>query len=76
MEHSISIIMKQEQFTTTILTAARGKFLTQATSDIDISERIIATKIALGKNDSPDNWCEISAEDAEYFENQRAQAEA
>lgn len=60
--------MKKTSFTTIILTAARGKYLTQASQDIDIKERVIATKVALGSNDSSDNWCEITAEDKEEFE--------
>lgn len=66
--------MKQTEFTTIILTAARGKYLTQASQDIDITKRVIGTKIALGSNDSPDNWCEISKADAEEFERLKNEA--
>ena len=59
--------MKKTSFTTIILTASKGKYLTQATSDIDIQDRVICNQVALGKNDSPDNWCEISKADAEEF---------
>lgn len=66
--------MKQTSFTTIILTAARGKYLTQATQDINIQERVIGTQIALGSNDSPDNWCEISKADKEEFERLKDEA--
>ena len=58
--------MKSEQFTTTILEAEEGHFLTQA-KDVDIKDRIIASKIALGKYDSAENWKEISSEEAETY---------
>lgn len=66
--------MKQTEFTTIILTAGRGKYLTQASQDVDIKDRIIGQKVAIGANDSPDNWCEISESDKEEFERQRAEA--
>lgn len=66
--------MKQTEFTTIILTAGRGKYITQASQDIDIKDRVIGTKIALGSNDSPDNWCEISKADAEEFERLKNEA--
>lgn len=66
--------MKQTSFTTIILTAGRGKYLTQASQDVDIKDRVIGKKVALGANDSPDNWCEISEADKEEFERQRTEA--
>lgn len=60
--------MKQESFTTIMLEAEEGKFLTQAANKITIPDRIIATKIALDVNDSPENWKEITAEEAEEIE--------
>lgn len=58
--------MITEEFKTIILKADEGKYLTQAT-DVDIKERIIATTIALGKFDKPENYKEISAEEAEEY---------
>lgn len=60
--------MKQTSFTTIIIEAEEGKFLTQVSNDIDINERVIGKKIAIGSNDSPDNWCEITADEKEQFE--------
>lgn len=66
--------MRQESFTTIIIEAEEGKFLTQASQDIDIKDRVIGTKVALGRNDSPDNWCEISKADKEEFERLKNEA--
>lgn len=63
--------MKQQTFTTTILEAEEGMYLTQASEDIDIKERIVGTTVAVGRNDSPDNWKEISAEQAEEYNSLR-----
>ena len=61
--------MNTEQFITTILTPSEGYFyLTQKDNTIDIKDRIIATKLALGKNDNPDNWIELAQEEGfEYI---------
>lgn len=53
--------MKQESYTTILLKADENKFITQADQDIDIKDRVIGTVVALGANDSPDNWKEIDA---------------
>lgn len=65
--------MKQETFTTIILEADNGKYLTQS-ADVDPRERIIAKEVALGRNDSPLNWCEVSATVAERLERERNEA--
>lgn len=54
--------MELTEFTTTVLTAKEGTYLTQ-TEDVDIRRRIVATKVALGKNSSPEEWKEISEEE-------------
>lgn len=60
--------MIQESFTTVILKANEGFYLTQKDTNIDIKDRIIATTLALGKNDSVDNWIEITQEEGfEYI---------
>lgn len=59
--------METKQFTTTILTAAEGKSLTQADNNLDIRERIIAYTVAIGANDTPDNWVEITKEQADEY---------
>lgn len=66
--------MKQTSFTTIILTAGRGKYLTQASQDIDIKDRVIGKRVALGANDSPENWCEISEADKGEFERLKNEA--
>lgn len=58
--------MKSTEFTTTILKPDEGYFLTQV-EDVDIRNRVIATTVALGKNDSADNWKEINSEIAEEY---------
>lgn len=51
-----------KEFNTTVITAEEGKYLTQS-FDLDIENRVIATTVALGKNDSVDNWKEITKEE-------------
>lgn len=63
--------MTTESFTTTVLTAASGCFLTQA-ADIDPRLRVVASTVALGRNDAPENWREIDAAEADAL---RAAAE-
>ena len=61
--------MNTQQFTTIILTPSEGYFyLTQKDDTIEIKDRIVSTKLALGKNDNPDNWKEITQEEGfEYI---------
>lgn len=51
-----------KDFNTTVITAEEGKYLTQS-FDLDIENRVIATTVSLGKNDSVDNWKEITKEE-------------
>lgn len=51
--------MTSENFTSIILTAEGDNYLTQ-TADVDLSERIVATKVALGKYSTLDDWKEIT----------------
>lgn len=55
--------MKQRQYTTTILTAEDGMYITQAT-DVDIASRIVAKEIAVGDGVTPQDYKEISTEEA------------
>lgn len=59
--------MEAKQFTTTILTAAEGKSLTQADNNLDIRNRIIASCVAIGANDSASNWVEITKAQADEY---------
>lgn len=65
--------MVQESFTTVVLKASDGFFLTQ-TEEVDIKERIIATVVALGKYDAPQNWREIPKEEAEEYNRLKEEA--
>lgn len=65
--------MTTTNFTTIILKPEPGNFITNA-NNVDIRDRIIATTIALGKNDVAENYIEISAEKAEEYK--RLQDEA
>lgn len=62
--------MEVKEFTTTILTATDGNFLTQSDNDIELINRIVCTQIALGKNDKASNYKEISAAEAEELKEQ------
>ena len=55
--------MITSQFTTTILRPDEGHYLTEA-NEVDIKVRSFSTGIALGANDSADNYKEI--DEAEY----------
>ena len=55
-----------------ILEATEGNVLTQS-GDVVLQGRILTYKVYLAVNDSPDNWKEISEEEAErYKEEMRA----
>jgi hypothetical protein len=57
--------MTQTEYTTRVISAEAGKYLTQASNDIDLLNRVVTNaKVYLAVNDSPDNWREISAEEA------------
>lgn len=74
--------MQTTSFTTIVLKPESGNYLTQA-ADVAIQDRAIATTVALGKNDTQENWKEITAEEAEelkrlqqeYFEQQKKKLE-
>ena len=56
--------MKINSFTTITIEAEETCYLTQV-ADVDLKDRIVASKIALGKFDSPDNYKEISKEEGD-----------
>ena len=68
--------MKQSSFTTIVLKPENEDgYLTNA-NNVEIENRILAKMIALGKNDSAENYIEISAEEAEeYKKAQKAKLE-
>lgn len=65
--------MEKLQYTTVIIKAAEGHYITNVSDDIDIKDRIIATSIALGKFDSADNYKEITSEEAEALKQQQTE---
>lgn len=62
-----------EEFKTIVIKASEGKYLTNA-NEVEITERIIATTIALGKFDSADNYIEIDAETADQYKKELEEA--
>ena len=56
--------MVQSNYTVIILQPSEGYTLTQS-ADVKIAERILSKKVFLAVNDSPDNWKEITDEEAE-----------
>ena len=58
--------MIQSSFTTRVLTPEEGHVLTQS-ADVDIKERIFSDKVFLGKYDVPENWKEITEDEAEVL---------
>lgn len=67
--------MKTNEYKTTIITAADGKYITNADDNVDIKDKLIATSIALGKFDSVDNYKEITKEEADELKKQQEEAQ-
>lgn len=63
--------MTQSEFKTIILRPEEGYVLTQV-ADVDILDRELATTVAVGANDSPDNWREITVAEAEAIRAEQA----
>ena len=64
--------MKQTEYSVQIIEAEEGKTLTQA-AEVTLQERVFSKKLYLAVNDSPDNWKEITDEEAATL---KAEAEA
>ncbi len=62
--------MKTNQFTTIVIEADENMYLTQA-DEVDIKDRIVASRIALGKFDSVDNYKEISKAEGEAIKTEQ-----
>lgn len=58
--------MTSENFTSIVLTADEGYCLTQ-TADVELSDRVVATKVALSKHSTVDDWKEITKEEADQI---------
>lgn len=65
--------MISESFTTIVLKASEDHFLTQV-ENVEPIDRIIATVVALGRYDAPENWREITKEEADEYIKQRQEA--
>lgn len=63
--------MVTSSYTTIVLTAAEGCYLTQANCD-DIRAAIITERVYLANTDSPENWREITAAEADDIKAQQA----
>ena len=61
--------MEKIIYTTTVLKASEGYMLTQA--NISIESAIITDKVYLAALDSPDNWKEITVEEANSLKQQQ-----
>ena len=65
--------MTTENYSSVIIKAKEGFYITEVDS-IDIQNRTIATAVALGTNDSADNYKEITAEEADELKRQQDEA--
>lgn len=65
--------MDISSYTTIIVTSQEGMYLTQV-DDVDIEERVIATTVAIGANDSASNWKEITSAEAESINKLKEEA--
>lgn len=61
--------MEKTTYTTTVLKASEGYMLTQANTSIESA--IITDKVYLAALDSPDNWKEITIEEANAIKQQQ-----
>lgn len=66
--------MKESSYTTRVLTAEGGHYLTQ-TADVPIGERTVTDRVYLAVNASPDDWREITADEAEAIRAAKAEAD-
>lgn len=57
--------METKEYRTVIITPAEGMFLTRARQPEDITLAVVSTRVALGQNDSPSDWREITADEAD-----------
>lgn len=55
--------MIQTTYTTRVLVPEEGHYITQA-EEVNIKDRVFSSKVFLAYNDSPSNWKEITADEA------------
>ena len=65
--------MTNENFNTIVLRASEGNYITQR-NEVEIIDRIIATVVCLGRNDSADNYVEIDKETADNYKAAKQEA--
>lgn len=65
--------MTVENYNTTLISAEGDNYLTQF-SDVPLNERIVATRVALSKYSTPDQWKEISKAEGDEIIAQQNQA--
>lgn len=65
--------MKQTAYSVQVIEAEEGKSLTQA-AEVSLQERVFSKKLYLAVNDTPDNWKEITDEEAAALKAQAAAA--
>ena len=66
--------MTSENYSSVIIKSKEGFYITEVDDSIDIQNRTIATAIALGTNDSVDNYKEITAEEADELKKMQDEA--
>lgn len=66
--------MTSENYSSIIIKAKEGFYITEVDDTIDIQNRTIATAVALGTNDSADNYKEITANEADELKRQQDEA--
>lgn len=58
--------MTTEKVSTMVMTAEEGYYLTQV-ADVALAERIVASKVALSKFSTIDDWKEITKEEGDQI---------
>lgn len=59
--------MIQEEFKVRVIMPSEGYLLTQASDDVEIQNRVFSDKVFLAVTDAPENWKEITIEEAEQI---------
>lgn len=70
--------MIQEEIKVRVIKPSEGYLLTQASDDVEIQNRVISDKVFLAVTDAPENWKEITIEEADAIkaEQERLAAES
>ena len=54
-----------------ILRPSEGYYLTQASDEVDVKDRVFLKTLVLALTDSPENWKEISIEEANVIKEEQ-----